>query len=119
MSSLRRFDPTMGRLLRLPLLRWLSVAALGFLSGCGTYGDFDRLRPSLVYDDIHAWMGPVAAPGPATKIVWRHQLTDEERTLRDLAYPLIEPPYDRNTWCRRDRCRNARRSGGLPWQASP
>ena len=87
----------MGRLLRLPQ-RWLSVAALGFLSGCGTYGDFDRLRPSLVYDDIHAWMGPVAAPGPATRIVWRHQLTDEERTLRDLAYPLIEPPYDRNTW---------------------
>jgi hypothetical protein len=27
-----------------------------------------------------------------------NQLTDEERTLRDLAYPLIEPPYDRNTW---------------------
>lgn len=80
-------------------LRWLvSVSVLGLLSGCGTYGDFDRLRPSLVYDDIHAWMGPAAAPGPATKIVWRHQLTDEERTLRDLAYPLIEPPYDRNTW---------------------
>jgi hypothetical protein len=81
------------------LLRWLaSAAALGLLPGCGTYGDFGRLRPTLVYDDIHAWMGPAAAPGPATKIAWRHQLTDEERTLRDLAYPLIEPPYDRNTW---------------------
>jgi hypothetical protein len=81
------------------LLRWLvSVAALGLLPGCGTYGDFGRLRPTLVSDDIHAWMGPAAAPGPATKNVWRHQLTDEERTLRDLAYPLIEPPYDRNTW---------------------
>ena len=43
-------------------------------------------------------MGPAAAPGPATNIAWRHQLTDEERTLRDLAYPLIEPPYDRNKW---------------------
>ncbi len=30
--------------------------------------------------------------------VWRHGLTDEERRLRDLAYPLIDPPYDRNKW---------------------
>jgi nitrate reductase assembly molybdenum cofactor insertion protein NarJ len=68
------------------------------LTGCGTNGDFGRLRPTLVNDDTHAWMGPAAAPGPATNIVWRHGLTDEERTLRDLAYPLIEPPYDRNKW---------------------
>ncbi|HWN51197.1 MAG TPA: hypothetical protein VNO18_15510, partial [Xanthobacteraceae bacterium] len=25
-------------------------------------------------------------------------LTDDERALRDLAYPLIEPPYDRQRW---------------------
>jgi hypothetical protein len=25
-------------------------------------------------------------------------LTDDERLLRDLAYPLIEPPYDRQRW---------------------
>jgi hypothetical protein len=25
-------------------------------------------------------------------------LTDDERLLRDLAYPLIEPPYDRGRW---------------------
>ncbi len=43
-------------------------------------------------------MGPAAARGPATDLAWHHQLTDEERTLRDLAYPLIEPPYDRNKW---------------------
>ena len=80
-------------------LRWISVAAaLGLLSGCGSNGDFGRVRPTLVNDDTHAWMGPAAAPGPATNIVWKHGLTDEERTLRDLAYPLIEPPYDRNKW---------------------
>jgi hypothetical protein len=74
------------------------AVALQLLTGCGTYGDFGRLRPTLVNDDIHAWMGPAAAPGPANNLTWRHQLTDEERMLRDLAYPLIEPPYDRNTW---------------------
>jgi hypothetical protein len=93
-SDRRRFDLPMGR-----LLQWLvSVAALALLPGCGTYSDFGRLRPTLAYDDIHAWMGPASTPGPANNIVWRHQLTDEERTLRDLAYPLIEPPYDRNKW---------------------
>ncbi len=25
-------------------------------------------------------------------------LTDDERPLRDLAFPLIEPPYDRLRW---------------------
>jgi hypothetical protein len=43
-------------------------------------------------------MGPAVARGPASNLAWRHQLTDEERMLRDLAYPLIEPPYDRNKW---------------------
>jgi hypothetical protein len=80
-------------------LQWLAVAvALGLLTGCGTYGDFGRVRPSLVNDDTHAWMGPAAAPGPATNLAWKHQLTDEERMLRDLAYPLIEPPYERGRW---------------------
>ncbi len=80
-------------------LRWLAgAAALCLLSGCGASGDFGRVRPTLVNDDTHAWMGPAAARGPANDLVWKHQLTDEERMLRDLAYPLIEPPYDRNHW---------------------
>ncbi len=79
-------------------LRWIAVAAvLGLLAGCGTNGDFGRVRPSLVNDDSHAWMGPAVARGP-TDPPWKHQLTDDERRLRDLAYPLIEPPYDRNKW---------------------
>jgi nitrate reductase assembly molybdenum cofactor insertion protein NarJ len=80
-------------------LHWLAVAvAFGLLTGCGTYGDFGRVRPSLVGDDTHAWMGPAAARRPGTNLAWRHQLTEEERMLRDLAYPLIEPPYDRQQW---------------------
>ena len=42
-------------------------------------------------------MGDVTARGQGA-ITWRHGLTDEERRLRDLAYPLIDPPYDRNKW---------------------
>jgi len=63
------------------------------LAGCAN-GDFEEIRPSLVRDDIHDWVGRNAVPGePST-----FQLTDDERTLRDLAYPLIEPPYDRHRW---------------------
>jgi len=80
-------------------LRWLAVvAALALTTGCGVNSDFGRVRPSLINDDTHAWMGPASTRGPASNLAWRHQLTDEERMLRDLAYPLIEPPYDRNKW---------------------
>lgn len=67
-----------------------------WLGGCAT-GDFDRIRPGLVSDDIHDWIGTTAALGngaPASN----YPLTDDERLLRDLAYPLIEPAYDRHRW---------------------
>lgn len=67
------------------------------LAGCALNGDFGRVRPSLVSDDMHAWVGEEAARAhgiaPST-----YPLTDDERALRDLAYPLIEPPYERNRW---------------------
>ena len=90
--------------------RWTAIAALALLAlaACGTRptvpnrpftgtgnADFGRVRPSLVRDDTHDWMGDAAR---STNAVWRHQLTDEERRLRDTAYPLIEPPYDRQQW---------------------
>jgi hypothetical protein len=83
------------------LHRWrvtgLVVVAAAMMGGCAANGDFGRVKPSLVTDDVHAWMGP-AVTTPAAGPPWRHQLTDDERRLRDLAYPLIEPPYNRNKW---------------------
>ena len=73
------------------------MALFGSLTGCGINGDFGRIRPSLVSDDTHAWVGPAAVRGKTTSPA-NFQLTDEERRLRDFAYPLIEPPYDRHQW---------------------
>lgn len=83
------------------LRRGLAMAGLlvvgGLLGGCGTNGDFGRVRPSLRTDDMHAWVGAAAAEN-AGKPISNYRLTDEERLLRDLAYPLIEPPYERQRW---------------------
>ena len=78
------------------------MLALMLLTGCGTNagglnGDFGRVRQSLQRDDMHAWLGPAAAR-PVSNPPWQHQLTDDERRLRDFAYPLIEQPYNRNQW---------------------
>ncbi len=78
-----------------------AVAALSLLCGCSAVGDFGRVKPGLLGDDTHIWMGPAATRNPAAanaEPLWQHQLTDEERRLRDLAFPLIQPPYDRNRW---------------------
>jgi hypothetical protein len=74
----------------------LTIAIPLFLAACAN-GDFDRVRPSLVTDNIHAWVGRDAARDAGAPIS-AYPLTDNERRLRDLAYPLIEPPYDRNRW---------------------
>lgn len=78
--------------------RWVSIAAVSLaLGGCA--GDFGRVWSTTVQnDDIHAWMGPMAARPAGLTPPWKHQLTDHERALRDLAFPLIEPPYHRNHW---------------------
>ncbi len=75
------------RALALPLL----------LGACAANGDFGRLKPGIVADDIHGWVGRDAARAVGAPVS-RYPLTDEERTLRDLAYPLIEPPFDRARW---------------------
>jgi hypothetical protein len=46
---------------------------------------------------MHAWVGR-EAPARQGKAPSQFPLTDAERQLRDLAYPLIEPPYDRQRW---------------------
>ena len=77
--------------------RAAALLALTLLTGCGANGDFGRVRQSLQTDDMHAWLGP-ASYRPPSPPLWKHQLTDEERRLRDYAFPLIEPPYERNRW---------------------
>lgn len=69
------------------------LAALLTVAGCAN-GDFDEIHPSLVGDNVHDWVGRKAVPGKPSKF----EYTDDERALRDLAYPLIEPPYDRHRW---------------------
>jgi hypothetical protein len=77
----------------LPLTLLLISVALGGCSG----GDFGRTRQDFLNDDMHRWIG-----GEATSSVGlassQFQLTDNERLLRDLAYPLIEPPHSRPAW---------------------
>jgi hypothetical protein len=67
------------------------------LAGCTANKDFDQLRPMLVTDNIHAWVGASAAQTAGLRSS-NFELTDDERLMRDLAYPLIEAPYDRNRW---------------------
>jgi hypothetical protein len=80
----------------LQLLLFAILAPLA-LAGCTSIWDFDRLNPALVNDDIHVWVGQEAAAHAGAPISFNN-LTEEERTLRDLAFPLIEPPFDRARW---------------------
>jgi hypothetical protein len=71
------------------------LAALIGLAGCGTYGDFQEVSPSASRADMHDWLSLDAIAGKPT---WPSDfpLTEDERALRDLAYPLIEWPYNRH-----------------------
>ncbi|HZP70883.1 MAG TPA: hypothetical protein VFB29_13135 [Pseudolabrys sp.] len=74
----------------------VALAVCAFLAACANY-DFGEVHPVLVTDGIHDWVGRESGgqnPVPAS----RFEYTDDERALRDLAYPLIEPPYDRQQW---------------------
>jgi hypothetical protein len=79
------------------LLPRAAITALLSLQGCALNGDFGRVRDSLVNEDIHTWVGQEAALSHGAPISL-YNLTEDERTLRDLAFPLIEPPYDRQRW---------------------
>ena len=75
----------------------LILIGLGALVGCTSIGDYGRVDSELVTDGIHDWVGRDAArhaglPPSANR------LTEDERMLRDLAFPLIEPPYERQRW---------------------
>jgi hypothetical protein len=69
---------------------------LTLLGGC-VNGDFGEVRPILVTDGIHDWIGSAAVAGQGVALS-DFRLTDDERELRDLAFPLIQPPFDRQRW---------------------
>lgn len=73
-----------------------AFAALSLLAGCAN-GDFKEIKPYLVRDDIHDWVGRDAVIGTNGRES-DFQLTDDERQLRDLAFPLIQESYDRHQW---------------------
>ena len=75
------------------LLLLLLGVALGGCSG----GDLGRTRADFRNDDMHRWIG-AEATGSVGLRASQFQLTDNERQLRDLAYPLIEPPHSRPAW---------------------
>jgi hypothetical protein len=66
------------------------------LGGCSG-GDFGRTRQDFRNDDMHRWIGAEATSSIGLRPS-QFQLTDNERLLRDLAYPLIEPPRSRPAW---------------------
>src|SRR5258706_14804884 len=66
------------------------------LAGCSG-GDFGRTREDFRNDDMHRWIGGEAT-GSVGLRASQFQLTDNERLLRDLAYPLIEAPHSRPAW---------------------
>jgi hypothetical protein len=66
------------------------------IAGCSG-GDFGRTRQDVRNDDMHRWLGGEAT-GSVGLRASQFQLTDNERMLRDLAFPLIEPPHSRPAW---------------------
>ncbi|MCK1389492.1 hypothetical protein [Bradyrhizobium sp. 1] len=73
------------------------LAAVGASLAACSGGDFGRTRESMRSDDMHSWLGSEVTGSLGLKPS-QFQLTDEERQLRDLAYPLIEPPLSRPAW---------------------
>jgi hypothetical protein len=76
-----------------PVLLLLAGGMLGACSG----GDFGRTREDFRNDDMHRWIGLEVTSSVGLRPS-QFQLTDEERQLRDVAYPLIEPPHSRPAW---------------------
>jgi hypothetical protein len=73
------------------------LALLGAALGGCAGGDLGRTRAISLNDDMHRWIGAEAV-NSVGKHASQFQLTDNERLLRDLAYPFIEPPHSRPAW---------------------
>jgi hypothetical protein len=89
------FAQAAGRSWRRRTLPFLVLVALT-QGGCSG-GDFGRVRQGAVSDDMHSWIGMEATASIGLRPS-EFQLTDGEKAMRNLAYPLIEPPLSRPAW---------------------
>ena len=81
-----------------PKIRLASARIMFCLPLLGCFNtDFGRGRPTFRSDDMHSWMGPAVLDGTGIPPS-QFRLTDDEKLMRDLAFPLIAPPYDLNQW---------------------
>lgn len=71
----------------------MSLVACLVLAGCG-HADFGEVSPYASREDMHGWLGIDALAGTPVAPS-RFPLTADERRLRDLAYPLVAPAYQR------------------------
>jgi hypothetical protein len=85
--------PSRTRLRPFLIVSLLGALALGGCSG----GDFGRVRSSALDDNMHRWIGEEATASVGLRAS-EFDLTDGERQMRDLAFPLIEPPHSRPLW---------------------
>src|SRR6195952_5747026 len=97
MPEMRHPTRTTGTRSHPALMLVLVSTALGSLLGGCSGGDFGRTRTDMRSDDMHRWLGAEVTGSVGLKAS-QFQLTDNERQLRDLAYPLIEPPHSRPAW---------------------
>src|SRR6185503_18822518 len=80
-----------------PFISAVLLALMGATLGACSGGDFGRTRADMRSDDMHRWLGAEVTASVGLKSS-QFQLTDEERQLRDLAFPMIEPPLSRPAW---------------------
>jgi hypothetical protein len=99
MAADRAGAPSVRREVRFEFPIKLSLALLcaALASGCARIGDFERPNPSYFHDEVLPPIGAYAAQH-RSEPVSRAPYTDDERTLRDLAYAIIAPPVTRQKW---------------------
>lgn len=75
------------------------IAALLFAAGgcAAPAGDFGRPRAGVLNDNVLPLAGDTAA-WVRGEPVSAAPFTDDERQLRDLAYAILMPPDERQTW---------------------
>lgn len=80
-----------------PVTTALALVLIGATLAACSGGDFGRTREDMRSDDMHRWLGAEVTSSVGLRPS-QFQLTEEERQLRDLAYPMIEPPLSRPAW---------------------